>query len=404
MAQWEEKLSNHAIHTTLHNLTEAMNSDEIASEDITVMEHVERIAQLVSYAKIRLSNSIPPLINHGHLNNANSHIQNVLNEVNAYISNGNTGHLNNTASHIDNAMAQLNALPAPPQPLIEESFTNSLHQFKTIIEKSFEEIQAAKDELAHSIENVSSSSEEQQEAIRQLATQVDEQKSHIEESLSEFTNRYENFEEESSKQLQEKVSEAESQVEELVAKQELAHKEQLSDQEKKAGATLKTLSQKQKEASDLVQVIGNIGITGNYQNNANLEKASADKWRNIALFLMIGMVAVIALTIGLSAANGFDWKLALFRIGAALVLAVPATYAARESAKHRALEIHNRRAELELASLDPFLEKMPEDVRTKVKEGLTEKFFGLNTIEAKHEEPVSYSALYDLLKTAISKK
>ena len=50
------------------------------------------------------------------------------------------------------------------------------------------------------------------------------------------------------------------------------------------------------------------------------------------------MVAVIGFTIFISATNGFDWKLALFRIGAALALVIPATYAAKESAKHRLLE------------------------------------------------------------------
>lgn len=68
------------------------------------------------------------------------------------------------------------------------------------------------------------------------------------------------------------------------------------------------------------------------------------------------------------------------------------------------LENHNRKAELELASLDPFLEKLPEETRHKVKEELTSKFFGLSSTEVKDDESVSYLALLDLLKTAISKK
>jgi hypothetical protein len=156
----------------------------------------------------------------------------------------------------------------------------------------------------------------------------------------------------------------------------------------------------------LVQIIGNIGITGNYQKVANEEKSIADRWRNIVLILMVGMVVVIAITIGITTTEGFNWQLALFRIGAALVLAVPATYAAKESAKHRTLQNYNRKAELELASLDPFLEKLPEEIRHKVKEGLTDKFFGMSFPKPKpnQDEPVSYSALYDLLKTVVTKK
>ena len=89
---------------------------------------------------------------------------------------------------------------------------------------------------------------------------------------------------------------------------------------------------------------------------------------------------------------------------AALALAIPAAYAAKESAKHRLLENHNRRSELELASLDPYLEKLPEDTRNKVKEELTKNFFGLNSKEIKVEDSISSVAIFDLLKSAISKK
>ena len=49
----------------------------------------------------------------------------------------------------------------------------------------------------------------------------------------------------------------------------------------------------------------------------------------------------------------------------------------------------NRKAELELASLDPFLEKLPEETRFKVKEELTSKFFGSSTADIKDDEPVT---------------
>lgn len=190
----------------------------------------------------------------------------------------------------------------------------------------------------------------------------------------------------------------------MLEAQESKFTAQVEKQKNDGEGVIEALKLNKKQASDLVQVIGNIGITGNYKNIANQEKGAADKWRNIALFLMIAMVGVIALTIGISATNGFDWKLALFRIGAALVLAIPATYAARESSKHRVLENINRKAELELASLDPFLEKLPEETRFKVKEELTSKFFGSSTADIKDDKPVTHSALVELLKVAISKK
>ena len=116
------------------------------------------------------------------------------------------------------------------------------------------------------------------------------------------------------------------------------------------------------------------------------------------------MVGAISLTIFVSVENGFDWKLAIFRLMAALVLIIPATYAAKESSRHRALENHNRRAELELASLDPYLEKLPEDKRNEIKENLTVKFFGLDDGASQSDEPVTYNSLLELIKMAIKSK
>jgi uncharacterized membrane protein YraQ (UPF0718 family) len=164
---------------------------------------------------------------------------------------------------------------------------------------------------------------------------------------------------------------------------------------------LTELSEKKKEASDIVQIIGNIGVTGNFQRIANQEKTAADYLRILALILMVLMVFVIGLTIFISAKNGFDWKLSLFRIGAALILAIPATYAASESSKHRIAEYRNRQAELELASIDPFLEKMPDDTKHELKAKLTDRFFGCVNIADTPSEKVSSSSLFDLIKMAV---
>ncbi|MDF0535853.1 hypothetical protein PY479_16410, partial [Shewanella sp. A32] len=86
------------------------------------------------------------------------------------------------------------------------------------------------------------------------------------------------------------------------------------------------------------------------------------------------------------------------------LLGIPAAYAAKESSKHRELENHNRRAELELASLDPYLEKLPKETKDKVKEELTVKFFGLNQLHQMEEESVTIKDIINLLKTAIEKK
>lgn len=404
MSKWEEQLKNHAIFTTLADLSERLKDESLISEDINVIELVDKIVQLQAYAEISLNNIVPELIGLGVINNANSQLTAVRNEVNSYIANKNIAHLNNAASHVDATMAQIVLFPVPRPHLAEEAYSESLSKFKSIIINSFQELKETKDGLAEAINSLSNESENQNQNLTELASKIDQQGENIEGQVSSFNERFDAYEASSNERLDIKIDENNKQIISLLESQKNSFSEQVESQRSDGENVIEALKLNKQQASDLVQVIGNIGITGNYKNIANQEKGAADKWRNIALFLMIGMVGVIALTIGISATNGFDWKLALFRIGAALVLALPATYAAKESSKHRILENINRKAELELASLDPFLEKLPEETRFKVKEELTGKFFGSSTVDAKDDESVTYSALLELLKVAISKK
>lgn len=415
MSQWDDRFKGHAIHTSLDNLGERLADDSLKTDDLSVIEHLDRISQLKSYTETCLENLIPALVNQGHLNNANSYIQNVISELNNFISNKNVAHLNNTSTHIDNAMAQLTVLPMQSLPISEQSFTKSLLQFKSLAETTLSEIRESKGILENSVSEISEDSATQKENLESLVSVIQQHNENIEASISIFNKRFENVESDFTKKFDTTVSELEDKYENYTGQfndklevrldeSENELKELLESQKTNAQTVLDILEEKKAEASNLLQIIGNIGITGNYQNIANQEKTAADNWRRIALGLMIIMVLVIGVTIFISATNGFDWKLALFRIGAALVLAIPAAYAAKESAKHRLLENHNRRSELELASLDPYLEKLPEDTRNKVKEELTKKFFGLNSQEQNVEEQVSSLAILDLLKTAISNK
>lgn len=312
MNKWDEQLRDHAIFTTLADLSEKLKDESLISEDINVIELVDKISQLQAYTEISLRNVVPELINVGVLNNANNQMTNVRNEVNNYISNKNIAHLNNAASHVDATMVQIVLLPIPRPHMTDETFSESLSKFKSLIQDSLQELKEAKDELARSISSVSSQSDSQSQSLSELSEKIEQQGESIDNHIASFNERFDTYETNSNEKLDEKIEEYKDQVEQLLEAQKNAFSEQVDNQKNDGAGVIEALKLNKQQASDLVQVIGNIGITGNYKNIANQEKAAADKWRNIALLLMIGMVGVIALTIGISATNGFDWKLALF--------------------------------------------------------------------------------------------
>lgn len=404
MSKWEDNYKNHPIHTTLQNLNEVMDDEALASDDINIIDLVDRIRQAVSFTSSCLDNVLPALTSQGSLNNANSYLQNILNEVNSYLANRNIAHLNNTANHIDTLIAQFSSFPIPRPSVEEGAFSNALISFKEQAASVIKSLSEKKQQLETQLKELSVASSEVGQQFGQLLSSVNQQGEAIEKTISEFEVRFEELKEKSSQDIKNAYEENINKIEQLIEEVKGQHASLMEEQKSDADKMLSVLESKRKEASDLVQIIGNIGITGNYQKIANQEKEAADRWRNISLILMLVMVGAISLTIFVSVENGFDWKLAIFRLMAALVLILPATYAAKESSRHRALENHNRRAELELASLDPYLEKLPEDKRNEIKEKLTVKFFGLDGGVSQPDEPVTYNSLLELIKMVITSK
>ena len=404
MSQWDDKYKEHPVHITLSNLRDIIDNDALISEDVTIIGAVDRIRQAAEYTATSLQNVIPAIFNNTVLNNINSYLQNIINEVNSYISNKNVGHLNNTAAHIDNLTSQIASLSIPRPKVTEKAFTNSALTFKKQIEEIVEGITKTKDELVSQANGIANKSTEQASKLEEISALIEENKKQITESISNFQNQFNEFEEEYKEKLTKHIEENDEEVNSSIEALNEKHTKLVSAHEKAATALLSQLEVKKEEAANLVQIIGNIGVTGNYQKIAIEEKNTANRWRNIALVLMLVMVGIIAATVFISVKEDFDWKVATFRIIAALILGVPAAYAARESAKHRLNETHNRSAELQLASLDPYLEKLPEEQKNQIKEKLTDKFYGLESQTTNDNEPVTYNALVDLIKLAIKAK
>jgi len=60
----------------------------------------------------------------------------------------------------------------------------------------------------------------------------------------------------------------------------------------------------------------------------------------------------------------------------AIAITAPAWYTAKESARHRTNSDRARQTELELASLGPFIELLPDDKKEKIREEMTKLYFG----------------------------
>ena len=390
MAAREDQFENHGVHTVLSQLDAALQKKVAKDLNDDAVDNLDRIRQATAFIRGRLEVASPVLTPTNRLDQIQKSVQACLNEINQFQSNGNQGHLANASNQIDAGLNNASAVISleQPDPTVKAEDAAS---FKSLAQEIIGSLREKADAVAERVGHVESN-------VQELDTRYEEQKAKLNSLQSNMESKLQELE----SQFGSEQTERETQFNSLIEKNQQAADEKLSSISESADETLSELSEKQGEAERIVSLIGNIGITGNFKGAATREKKSADRLRIIALGCFLGMVGVVLATLFVSVENGFDPWLALFRLGAALSLVVPAAYAARESSRHRTLENKNRRAELELASIDAYLESLPDEKRSEIKAALTDKFFGQITEEERAESGVTTDSLTSLLKEAIN--
>src|SRR3990172_8125090 len=258
-------------------------------------------------------------------------------------------------------------------------------------------------------------SDETQKVFHEIKTQIDTQKSRLDVAITEFQKQFSEAEDrrrsdfdtqlkkqsEDYKLDKEKFEKENKQFIDLKNKESM---ELLEGFQKQGSTAIQFLEERKKLTSDLLKVISNIGVTGNFNKIANSDRKWADWLRIIAFVFMAGAAGLAIYTVFYVIKGDFDWKNVLFRITTTLILFVPGYYAAKESEKHRRSEQRYRRMELELASIDPYLESLPEDKRHTLKETLAQRFFGQpekTEVIMDGEDIVTAKSLFDLFKEVI---
>ena len=147
----------------------------------------------------------------------------------------------------------------------------------------------------------------------------------------------------------------------------------------KSEVIIQVLKGYQEKAAKVYGVVSNTLQAGAYSSYANEEKKSANFFRWSAIILMIVAVGILVVPEIIKIYKNLenyqlDWRLTIGRAPFSLSLFVPAFYLARESGKHRNTEILNRRRELILSTIDPYLALFDpikaEEIKSNIANGI----------------------------------
>lgn len=173
-----------------------------------------------------------------------------------------------------------------------------------------------------------------------------------------------------------------------------------TDYEQKAAAIISTMEEQLKRVQELVGAIGDHGVTAGFKREADDARQEVIYWQRVTFWSMVFLILVGVAT----AFHVFEYKLTWISLASRLYLSIAtgvlAAYAASQASRYQQRERRNRKLELELRALGPFLEPVDRSEREKFRLKIAEVFFGRDDEMREHAGP---STSYDLVKGTVDK-
>lgn len=403
-----DHFKNHTVFEKLEQLKQTFSKEENKSK----IDNDSFLFFDAAYQHIidRLKISIPILVQEAELTSLANETNAATTEINNFIGNSNIGHIHNAINNLNTALSRVRTFPFPIK-TGDFDFSRTVSTFQTTIETSYRELEIVNYKLKEDLKQTQTELDIRNIQIATIQQQLSAKESEIQNVLAQYITEFEaiktnlnNLFEAEKKKNNDNIEADRKQFKEQFEIESEENKKSFEYQktliETTSNDIIKNLNSKLDEAKKIVNIVGNVGATGNFQNIANHHRKIANTFRWIALSFMVLMSALLIWSIVELTRGDFDLSKSIVRILAASILTYPAIYTSRESTKHRKLETHNRNLELELASIGPFIELLPEDKKQTIKEELVKRYFGNNILntEEKEEEGVSIEVLQNISK------
>lgn len=362
-----QEIKNHPIFQIIEQIKNRLSQDDAFQIKI---EDKDFINEVFNYFEARINNCYPSLtIRLNLLNQIQNHFSNASKEINNYFVNKNYGNINNATN---NLMTCINLINQIPQILPQESnLSGIILNFKSVVEQDLKEI---KKQISETNNKIGRSNEK----VTTIQQNLTNQQTQINQLVVNFQNEF--------NQIKQKIS--------------LEIMDIKNDSIQKAKELIKELKDKVEDAKKIVNVIGNIGITGNYQENAEYNRKQANRWRWIAIVFMVISIGYLGYSV--YTISQYDWHISLLRIIATTIFIYPAQYAASQSNKHREQELYNKKMELDLSAINPFIELFNDEKKREIKEKLVEKYFNNNLVSSENKSEVPITIYEKIVNQVIS--
>jgi hypothetical protein len=331
--------------------------------------------------ELSLKMADPVMVTQATIENASNAITGASQNIETYRGSNNEGYLDNANNQLDVVLAQLPLLDKRPSAKTAEASAVILGSVRRSANETLKAIELSIHELATEL----TATDRKAVEIRE---EIDRKSQSFTTDMQRFSQRFE--EEETGRrkahkdlldEMQDDIAVAittnEERAGDATAKVELSLKDLLDSQTAKAAELLQALESDKASAQNLLGIVGETGLIKGYQKEANSKRNEARFWRGVAL-VAFGFTAYVGYRVFSPPATGqvvLNWEDLLSRSVLVAVIGLTAAYAAKEASTAGRAEELNRRAELQLASVGPFIAELAADKRQEIREKYVERMY-----------------------------
>lgn len=374
MSRWTETFRAHPIHTILDNtrkiLSEAAYPTTAGDQG---RDEIARLSKVLAFVESIIRATDPDIVNSNFLGGLQGSLQNLLNETSNFFANNNVSHLQNANSHADNLLNILASQASTPLGAEIAAAQEAANAYQAAIEKTAAETRSELDIL---LRDSRSDFSEFKKAEKGLLDSIDRMEKRLGELESQIGSHLQNF----NTAFQTSENARGERFEKWMQGYDSKLDEAFTNFTMKAGIAIQSIDNLQLQAGKVLGSVIDTSQAGAYATYATEEKKSANFYRRSAIMLMIMAALVlfipeIAKMAKAASSYAVDWQEALYRLPFSLVLFAPALYLARESSRHRTNEITNRRREHILTTIGPYLSLLPPEKADEIKLELAKNIF-----------------------------
>lgn len=398
MIELEERIKNNSsyIHTErVLQLLEEIYSHSIETQHIQMLD---RIQETFVFLKEGLDRVDPWLISVNTLNSMNNNVSTIFNLLTNFKSDKNIQNLNQVFSHIEVLLQYL------PQILVTKT-TEDIEGVRSSVVTFRKSVGQHLSYLEKDINETRTSFNKNTEKLNELTISIESQKSRIDSIVSDFQSQFLQAQTERTQEFNEYIRELETDYKALIENNtqtfdelELTQQEtfdtlnegfqqQVNNQREtfetlieeiksEFNGELANLREMNHEAEKILGLMSMKGLAQGYQKIANSEAWKAFGWNTFSIISLVGIIwfgyEFIVLHEGIMSWTALISRFVLTGVGLTLF-----TYCAKQATNHRNEERRNRKIELELASLDPYIKDLEPAKQKLVKENLVDKYFGV---------------------------